>query len=88
METLVEAKHLCISYGTKEVVHDVNFSLGEGEIMAIVGESGSGKSTILKAMMQMQGFGVSVSGGHIYFQNKDLLNISKNEMLEIGRAHV
>ena len=83
MEHLIEAKHLCISYGDKEVVHDVNFTLDEGEIMAIVGESGSGKSTILKAIMQMPGFGVGVSGGHIYFQGKDLLHISKSEMLDI-----
>ena len=83
MANLIEMKHLCVSYGDKEVVHDINLSLQEGEILAIVGESGSGKSTILKAIMRMQGLGVCVSGGHIMFQGNDLMRLSASDMQEI-----
>lgn len=41
---------LSVSYGPTKVVHDVSFSVAEGESFALVGESGSGKSTILKAI--------------------------------------
>lgn len=79
MDYLAEAKNLCVCYGQSKVVHDVSFQLAEGEIMAIVGESGSGKSTILKAMLQVPGFGVGVSGGNIFFEQRDLLHISPSE---------
>lgn len=41
---------LSVNYGPTKVVHDVSFSVAEGESFALVGESGSGKSTILKAI--------------------------------------
>lgn len=47
---LLEVNNLCVAYGDKEVVHDLSFSLKEGEILGLVGESGSGKSSLLKAI--------------------------------------
>ena len=47
---LLEVNNLCVSYGDKEVVHDLSFSLTEGEILGLVGESGSGKSSLLRAV--------------------------------------
>ncbi|SFR65550.1 ABC transporter ATP-binding protein [Anaeromicropila populeti] len=83
MEHLVDVKNLSINYGPKTVVHDVSFTVDEGEILAIVGESGSGKSTILKAIMQMPGFGVCASKGTMYFEDRDLLKMTKREMINI-----
>ncbi|MBT0958253.1 ABC transporter ATP-binding protein [Alphaproteobacteria bacterium KMM 3653] len=47
---ILEISDLNVSYGTSQVVHDVSFSVKEGEIFALCGESGSGKSTILRAI--------------------------------------
>ncbi len=38
-------EHVSFSYGEKEVLHDVSFTVKEGEVTALVGPSGSGKST-------------------------------------------
>ena len=46
----VETKNLSISWGEVNVLNQLNFSLNEGEKLAIVGPSGSGKSTILKIL--------------------------------------
>ena len=46
----VETKNLSISWGEINVLNKINFSLNEGEKLAIVGPSGSGKSTILKIL--------------------------------------
>ncbi len=51
---LLQCDNLCKRYqeGTvqTDVLHDVSFSIEEGEMMAIVGTSGSGKSTLLKVI--------------------------------------
>jgi NitT/TauT family transport system ATP-binding protein len=39
------------SFGSKRVLHDVNFAIARGQIAALVGPSGSGKSTLLRAIL-------------------------------------
>src|SRR6185312_12012799 len=45
----------------KQIVHDANISLREGEIVALVGASGSGKSTLGRAILRLK----SIAGGSI-----------------------
>ncbi|MDP2085788.1 MAG: ABC transporter ATP-binding protein [Gemmobacter sp.] len=47
---MIEVRDLTVRYGPSTVLHDVSFTVAEGESFALVGESGSGKSTILKAL--------------------------------------
>ena len=72
-----------VSFDGKAVVHDVSFSLHQGEILGIVGESGSGKSTLLKAAMGLLGKGGMVTRGDIWFQEKDIPDLSRGEMQKI-----
>lgn len=46
----LEVKNLNKTYGEKEVLKDVNFSLDEGNILCILGPSGCGKTTILNSI--------------------------------------
>jgi peptide/nickel transport system ATP-binding protein len=47
---LLQVSGLCASYTGKQVVHDVSFSVGAGECVAVVGESGSGKTTVSRSI--------------------------------------
>lgn len=51
----------------------VCFTLAPGEARGLVGESGSGKSLTLRAIMGLLPTNVSVTGGQILFQGRDLL---------------
>jgi sulfonate transport system ATP-binding protein len=44
------------SYGARQVLSDIQLSLGAGEFVAVVGRSGCGKSTLLRALAQLEPF--------------------------------
>ena len=46
----LELQNLSFSYGTQEILHDLSFSVAEGEFVSLLGPSGCGKSTILKLL--------------------------------------
>ena len=83
MKEVLSYQSVEISFNGQAVVHDVNFSLHAGEILGIVGESGSGKSTLLKAAMGLLGKSGMVTRGDIWFQGKDIPDLSKKEMQKI-----
>ncbi len=48
---MLKVDNLHAYYGKSHVLHGVNFSVGEGEIVALLGRNGSGRSTTAKAVM-------------------------------------
>ena len=48
---IIEVQNLCVGYGNKEVLRNVNLSLSKNEIVTIVGPNGSGKTTLFKSII-------------------------------------
>lgn len=49
--SLIEAKNLTLGYETGPVAENLNFTVKEGDYLAIVGENGSGKTTLMKTIL-------------------------------------
>ena len=47
---ILEAEHLCKSFGQTKVLKDISFSLEESQVLSIIGSSGSGKTTLLRCL--------------------------------------
>lgn len=52
---VVELQHVCKYFANVIANHDVSFSVGEGEVVALLGENGAGKSTIMKILYGLYG---------------------------------
>jgi ABC-2 type transport system ATP-binding protein len=48
--TAIRVQHLSHRFGSTEVLHDIGFEVGEGEIFGFIGPNGAGKTTTIRAM--------------------------------------
>ncbi|GAA0086934.1 amino acid ABC transporter ATP-binding protein [Clostridium sp. CTA-7] len=74
MEKVIDIKHLNKSFGTHEVLKDINFSVNKGEVVCIIGSSGSGKSTLLRCINLLE----KPSGGEIIYNEENILDDNHN----------
>lgn len=83
-EVIVQVENLSKSFGSLEVIRDVSFTVGRGEVLGIIGPSGSGKSTMLRCITQLE----KVSGGSISICGKQMVKdgmyANKKELQQIG----
>jgi len=83
MTPLLKAR-LSVDYPNKPgVLQDVEFEVGEGEILGLVGESGSGKSTIALALLRLLDHKGAKIRGEVMFGGRDLLRLSEREMRRV-----
>ncbi|MBQ4095671.1 MAG: ABC transporter ATP-binding protein [Oscillospiraceae bacterium] len=77
---ILEVKDLCKTYiinkRQNNVLKNVNFSVSEGEMVAIMGPSGSGKSTLLYTVSGMD----TLTAGEVKFCGKDIAKLSEKEL--------
>jgi len=66
--TLLELKNISVSYGRIEAIHDMSFSVEEGEIVSLIGANGAGKSTTMKTISGI----LNPTKGSILFDGEDI----------------
>ena len=49
-DMILEIRHLSKSFGSHEVLRDIDFTVNKGDVTSIIGSSGSGKSTLLRCI--------------------------------------
>ena len=62
-EMILKVNHLSKSFGTHEVLRDIDFTVNKGDVTSIIGASGSGKSTLLRCINLLE---VPTSGEILY----------------------
>lgn len=67
-ELVLQVQHLSKSFGSHEILRDIDFSVHEGDVTSIIGASGSGKSTLLRCINLLE----TPSDGHILFHGQDM----------------
>ena len=67
-ENILEIRHLGKSFGTHEVLRDIDFTVKKGDVISIIGASGSGKSTLLRCVNLLE----THSSGQILYHGTDV----------------
>ena len=83
MNTVLNVKDLCKTYIVNKrqnnVLKNVNFSINEGEMVAVMGPSGSGKSTLLYTVSGMD----SVTAGNVDFCGENITKLNEKKLAEL-----
>lgn len=77
---IVKVKNLCKSYGTSEILKNVNMTIRDGEIYGLLGPNGAGKTTIMKILVQL----TKATSGTIEYWGKTMDKDSFKILSNIG----
>lgn len=80
---MLEVENLHAHYGKSHVLHGVNFTVGEGEVVSLLGRNGSGRSTTAKAIM-----GLVQAKGTVRWRGQPLLGKPPHEIARLGVGYV
>jgi branched-chain amino acid transport system ATP-binding protein len=83
--SLLDVKGLTASYGPVPVLHGLDLTVDEGEVVVLLGANGAGKTTTLRALCQM---GLVNVGGSATFDGQRLVGRRPEQVVRMGIAHV
>lgn len=79
---MLEIEDLHVEVGNKEILHDINLHVKEGETHVLMGPNGSGKSTLLMTIMGFSNY--NVTHGAITFKGVDVTRKPVHERAKLG----
>ena len=81
---MLACRHVDFSYGQLQVLFNVDFSVDEGEIVALLGTNGAGKSTLLRVIC---GLGAP-SRGSVRLGGRDVTHLDAERRVSLGISQV
>jgi len=83
MPELLEVAGLNAWYGESHVLHGMDFTVGEGELVTLLGRNGAGKTTTLRAIMGI----IGQRRGSVRFCGDELIGLPSNRIARLGVAY-
>lgn len=81
---MITVEHLYKSYGSLEVLKDINLTVSDGEVVSIVGASGAGKTTLLQIMGTLD----RPDKGQVTIKDTPLTHLSEKELSRFRNRHI
>jgi branched-chain amino acid transport system ATP-binding protein len=81
---LLDVRGVDVFYGDVQVLWDLSFTVGPGEIVALIGANGAGKSTTLKTVSGI----LAPRRGQILYRGVPLTTVEPFRLVEVGVVHV
>lgn len=84
MKEIIKISHLCKNFGEVKALQDINFSVLQGQWLAIMGPSGSGKSTLLNILSLMD----EQSSGEYFLDGTNVQSLDESAKIKIRREKI
>ena len=81
---MLEVQDLYVSYGMMEVLHGVDISVQDGELISVIGPNGAGKTTLIKTIMGL----VKPKSGKILYDGQDITHLPAHKRAGLGIGYV
>ena len=78
---MIEIKHLCKSFGDKEVLKDITAVFEDGKTNLIIGKSGSGKTVLMKNLVGL----LTPTSGEVLYDGRNFVAMGKKEKVQMRR---
>ena len=78
---MIEIRHLCKSFGDKEVLRDISTVFENGKTNLIIGRSGSGKTVLIRNLVGL----LTPTSGEILYDGRDFGSMTKKEKIMLRR---
>ena len=92
MANILEVKDFSVSFktyaGEVQAVRGVDFSVSEGEIVAIVGESGSGKSVMTQSLVKLLPPSAFIKSGSVLYGGRDLSRLTFKQLRKVKGSEI
>jgi len=78
---IISARSLRVNYGSREILHGLDFEIHHGETVVVLGGSGSGKSTLLRTLVGLE----KPHSGEVLVKGIDIGSASKRDLAAIRK---
>jgi branched-chain amino acid transport system ATP-binding protein len=79
-DAMLSVEGLSAWYGAAQILYDLSFNVGRGEVVALMGRNGAGKSTTMKAIMGL----IAQRQGTVHFNGDDISHLKPFEIARRG----
>ena len=81
-KSVLKVENLEAWYGESHILHGVNFSVSEGEVVTLLGRNGAGKTTTLKSVMGI----IGKRTGSVEFEGQNIIRTASDKIARLGVA--
>ncbi|GAB6897256.1 ABC transporter ATP-binding protein [Kineosporia succinea] len=83
MSAALDIRSVTAGYGAEPVLHDLDLSIPDGQVVTLLGANGAGKTTLLRAVS-----GLMPTTGSVHLRGRDISRLDPEQRVRQGLAHV
>lgn len=81
---MIEASNICVKFGNRDILKDINLVINKGDFLSIIGPSGAGKSTLLNVISSIE----NNYSGTVKFNGKNICDFNDSEISKLRNLHI